>query len=87
MGMPALAYRSFEISLSAPHALASTPDAVIARLNQAVNEALKQSDIRQMIEGSGGIVAGGTPEAYGKFIAQERAKWGPIIKNARITLE
>lgn len=66
---------------------ASTPDAVIARLNQAVNEALKQSDIRQMIEGSGGIVAGGTPEAYGKFIAQERAKWGPIIKNAKITLE
>jgi len=66
---------------------ASTPDAVIARLNQAVNEALKQPDIRQMIEGSGGIVAGGTPEAYGKFIAQERAKWGPIIKSANITLD
>jgi len=66
---------------------AGTPDTVIARLNQAVNEALKQPDIRQMIEGSGGIVAGGTPEAYGKFIAQERAKWGPIIKSANITLD
>ena len=66
---------------------ASTPDAVIARLNGAVNEALKQPDIRQMIEGSGGIVAGGTPEAYGKFIAQERAKWAPVIKNANITLD
>lgn len=66
---------------------ASTPDAVIARLNQAVNEALKQPDIRQMIEGSGGIVVGGTPEAYGKFIAQERAKWAPVIKKANITLD
>ncbi|MBS0506226.1 MAG: tripartite tricarboxylate transporter substrate binding protein [Proteobacteria bacterium] len=66
---------------------ASTPDAVIARLNQSVNEALKQPDLRQMIEGSGGIVVGGTPEAYGKFIAQERAKWGPVIKKANITLD
>ena len=66
---------------------ASTPDAVVARLNSAVNEALKQPDIRQMIEGSGGIVAGGTPEAYGQFIAQERAKWGPVIKKANISLD
>ena len=66
---------------------ASTPDAVIARLNQAVNQALKQPDVRQMIEGSGGIVVGGTPEAYGKFIAQERAKWVPVIKKANITLD
>ena len=42
---------------------ASTPDAVIARLNEAVNQALKQPDLRQMIEGSAGIVAGGTPAA------------------------
>lgn len=66
---------------------ASTPDAVIARLNAAVNEALKQPAIRQMIEGSGGLVVGGTPEAYGKFIAEERAKWGPVIKNANISLD
>lgn len=66
---------------------ASTPDAVVAKLNQAVNEALKQPGIRQMIEGSGGIVVGGTPEAYGQFISQERAKWGPVIKNAHITLD
>ena len=66
---------------------ASTPDAVIARLNSAVNEALKQPGIRQMIEGTGGIVAGGTPEAYGQFISQERAKWAPVIKKANISLD
>lgn len=66
---------------------ASTPDAVIARLNEAVNQALKQPDLRQMIEGSAGIVVGGTPAAYGQFIAQERAKWAPVIKAANITLD
>ena len=40
-----------------------------------------------MIEGSAGIVVGGTPAAYGQFIAQERAKWAPVIKAANITLD
>jgi tripartite-type tricarboxylate transporter receptor subunit TctC len=67
---------------------ASTPDAVVAKLNQAVNEALRNDKaLRQMIEGSGGLIAGGTPEAYGKFIDAERAKWGPVLKNAHITLD
>lgn len=67
---------------------ASTPDAVIAKLNQAVNNALKNdAALRQMIEGSGGMIAGGTPAAYGQYIEAERAKWGPVIKNAHISLD
>ena len=67
---------------------ASTPDAVIAKLNKAVNDALKNdAALRQMIEGSGGMIVGGTPAAYGKYIEAERAKWGPVIKNAKITLD
>lgn len=67
---------------------ASTPDAVIARLNQAMNLALKnEAALRQMIEGSGGMVMGGTPEAYGKFIEAERSKWEPVIRNAGISLD
>ncbi|OWG18709.1 Tripartite tricarboxylate transporter family receptor [Delftia sp. K82] len=66
---------------------ASTPPAVIERLNKAVNEALKDPEVRAMIENTGGMVMGGTPQAYGKFIEAERAKWGPVIKNANITLD
>ncbi|CAB5674239.1 Argininosuccinate lyase [Delftia tsuruhatensis] len=66
---------------------ASTPPAVIERLNKAVNEALKDAQVRAMIEDTGGVVMGGTPQAYGKFIEAERAKWGPVIKNANITLD
>ena len=67
---------------------ANTPDAVIAKLNKAVNDALKNdAALRQMIEGSGGMIVGGSPEAYGKYIEAERAKWGPVIKNANISLD
>ncbi len=40
-----------------------------------------------MIEGSGGVIVGGTPEAYGQFMNAERAKWAPVIKAAHITLD
>ena len=67
---------------------AGTPDAVVAKLNQAVNEALKNDkSLRQMIESSGGQIMGGTSQAYGKYLEAERAKWGPVIKNANISLD
>ena len=67
---------------------ANTPDYVVTKLNQAVNDALRNNAaLRQMIEGSGGLIVGGTPDAFGKFIEAERAKWGPVIKNANITLD
>ncbi|MGU3629172.1 Bug family tripartite tricarboxylate transporter substrate binding protein [Comamonas sp. C24C] len=67
---------------------AGTPDTVVAKLNQAVNEALKHDkSLRQMIESSGGQIMGGTPQAYGKYLEAERAKWGPVIKNANISLD
>jgi tripartite-type tricarboxylate transporter receptor subunit TctC len=66
---------------------ASTPPAIVNRLNEVVNEVLKDPDVRAMIEGSGGEVVGGTAQAYGKFLEAERAKWGPVIRNANITLD
>ena len=66
---------------------ASAPDAVVAKLNAAVNAALKRDDLKHMIEGSGGVMVGGTPEAYGQFMNAERAKWAPVIKAAHITLD
>lgn len=66
---------------------ASTPAPVVARLNKAVNEALRTPEVRNMIESTGGEVVGGTPEAYGKFLEQERTKWSALIKSANITLD
>ncbi len=67
---------------------ASTPQSVITQLNRAVNKALEtDTALRDMIEGSGGMIVGGTPEAYGKFMDAERAKWAPVIKAAKISLD
>ena len=53
-----------------------------------MNDTLKNDvALRQMIESSGGMVVGGTPEAFGKFIEAERVKWAPVIKNANISLD
>ncbi len=66
---------------------ASTPPAVVQRLNEVVNAALRTPELRSMIEDSGGEVVGGTPEAFGKFLAEERARWAPVIRNANISIE
>ena len=54
---------------------AGTPDAVVAKLNQAANEALKTGmSLRQMIESSGGQIMGGTiPWPMANIFEAERA--------------
>lgn len=66
---------------------ASTPPAIVTRLNEIVNEVLKDPDVRTMIENSGGEIVGGSPETYAKFLEAERVKWGQVISNANITLD
>lgn len=66
---------------------AGTPASVIERLNKAVNAALQSPDVRAMIENTGGEVMGGTSQAFGKYLDQERAKWAPVIKHANISLD
>lgn len=62
-----------------------TPRAVIARLNKDINDALRQSDVQQRFSAQGLIPGGGTPEALGAFLKAEIAKWGTLIKEARIS--
>ncbi len=66
---------------------ASTPDTVIQKLNQAVNQALQDKEVRAMIENSGGEIVGGTPAQYATFLEEERRKWGPVIQKANISLD
>ncbi|UUZ78356.1 hypothetical protein LP414_06570 [Polaromonas sp. P1(28)-13] len=60
---------------------AKTPPAAIAELNKAVNEALKKPELVEKLRGIGAQPMPGSPEVFGKFIADERAKWIPIAKS------
>ena len=63
---------------------AGTPRPVIARLNKEINDALRQPDTQQRFATQGLIPGGGTPEELGAFLKAEIAKWGALIKEARI---
>ena len=54
-----------------------TPKPIIAKLNDALNRALKDPEISERI-------GGGTPEEFGSFIATETARWSKVVKEKKI---
>ncbi len=57
-----------------------TPRAVIDLLNGELAKALAQPETRKRLLDLGFDSAGGTPADLARFEAQERLKWGPVIK-------
>src|SRR5262245_23512600 len=66
---------------------ARTPKEAVARLNSAINAALKMDDVRSRLTGAGIEIQGGTPEAFAEVIRVEVEKWGRIVKEAGIQPE
>lgn len=66
---------------------AGTPAPIVARLNAVTNAAIADADIRKKAEAAGLQLRGGTADEFRQFIDRERAKWGRIIKEARITVD
>jgi tripartite-type tricarboxylate transporter receptor subunit TctC len=64
-----------------------TPDAVIAKLNSAVTDILRDQDTQAQFLKLGVQPAPMDLSATAKFIDEDRAKWGDIIKSADVTLE
>jgi tripartite-type tricarboxylate transporter receptor subunit TctC len=63
---------------------AKTPPGVIAKLNKAVNDALKDPDVHEKLVKTGATPVGGTPEALGAFMKAEYEKWGRVVKERGI---
>ena len=80
-----LGYKGFEVSnwfgVIAPK---GTPAPIVAKLNEAVNRALKDPELAERITSQGNVVGGGTPAEFAKFIASESARWSKIIKEKKI---
>jgi tripartite-type tricarboxylate transporter receptor subunit TctC len=80
-----LGYPGFEASqrygLVAP---AGTPPAIIAKLNAALNDALKSDEVKARIAADGADPIPGTPEDYAKDIDSEARKWAEVIEKAGI---
>jgi tripartite-type tricarboxylate transporter receptor subunit TctC len=63
-----------------------TPLAVTARLNEAINKALKTDRVRDALAKLGTDPGGGTPEAFGTLVQAEIARWSKVIKDAGIRI-
>jgi tripartite-type tricarboxylate transporter receptor subunit TctC len=60
------------------------PEAMVTRLNEAVNKALARSSVRAALARIGHDPAGGTPSELGQFIISELAHWGKIVQHTEI---
>jgi tripartite-type tricarboxylate transporter receptor subunit TctC len=54
------------------------PPAIIARLNKTINESLADDAVRERLTKAGVVVKGSTPEAFGKHLADEYARWNKV---------
>jgi len=66
---------------------AGTPADVIDKINRGVNEFLQSDAGRKQLAKIWMTPMGGTPAQLADYIKSENAKWGPIIKQANITLQ
>jgi tripartite-type tricarboxylate transporter receptor subunit TctC len=80
--MPELGYPTIVTgawtALLAPKA---TSPEVVARLNRAVNDALKSKSMLEALERLAAQPRGGGPDAFAKVIATDTGKWAPIVKD------
>jgi tripartite-type tricarboxylate transporter receptor subunit TctC len=62
----------------------NTPAAIVERLNKEINAALADPKFKATITDMGGAMLGGSPAAFGKFLADEIEKWAKVVKFAGI---
>jgi len=57
-----------------------TPPAVVDKLNAAINAGLADPQLKAKIKALGGETMAMTPAQFGKFLADETAKWAKVVK-------
>ena len=57
-----------------------TPAEIIDRLNHEINAGLADPKLRSRLVDLGGTVTAATPAEFGKFMADETAKWAKVVK-------
>ena len=87
-GLPTLAAAGLpgyeSVSLSGFLVPSGTPAPTVNRLSQEILRVLRRNDVRDKLFGMGLEVVAGTPEEFAATIRREMAKWGRLIKEARL---
>jgi tripartite-type tricarboxylate transporter receptor subunit TctC len=64
-----------------------TPPAIVERLNQAVNAALKSDDMIVALRKLGSSPLGGSPQDFRNLLTQESPKWLAVVKSSGIKFD
>jgi len=60
------------------------PPEIVAKLNKVLTESIKDPAVAERLTKAGVTVQGSTPEAFGKFMADELARWSKVREAAGI---
>jgi tripartite-type tricarboxylate transporter receptor subunit TctC len=80
VGMPRLQTENW-YGMVAP---AKTPPEVIAALNKAAVEAMKDPQVKEKLASQGATLVGDTPEQFRAYIDSETTKWAKVIKDSGV---
>ena len=60
---------------------------LVRQLNAVGNKALQDPELKEKMLSQGNEVGGGTPEQFAALIKAEAAKWGKVVRDARIEMD
>ncbi len=60
----------------------STPAEIIDKLNREINTGVANPRMKARFADLGAAVLAGTPDEFGKVLAEETEKWGRVVKLA-----
>ena len=64
---------------------AGTPQAIVDKTNAALRQVLARPEIKEQMEKAGATVHVSSPAEFGKYIADEVAKWKSVRDKAGLT--
>ena len=64
-----------------------TPAPIVAKLNDAINAVLEERETAEHLRSMNMTPVGGTPDEVRAFIKDETARWGEVIRAAKIRLD
>jgi tripartite-type tricarboxylate transporter receptor subunit TctC len=66
---------------------ANTPADIVEKLNREINAAIADPGLKARLAAIGGEPLPGSPETFGKLIAEETEKWAKVVRSAGIKPE
>ena len=65
----------------------NTPTEIVDKLNKEINAGLADPKVRERLADLGGTVLAGSPDDFGRLIAEETVKWSKVVKFAGLKPE